>query len=70
MWVQELGLLETTEQASLPEKDDYPSKLTSIDSVYGKISFLAPSLAFSNLALPHELSLMPYGAHVPEWQDR
>jgi crotonobetainyl-CoA:carnitine CoA-transferase CaiB-like acyl-CoA transferase len=70
MWVQELGLLETTEQASLPEKDDYPSKLTSIDSVYGKISFLAPPLAFSNLALPHELSLMPYGAHAPEWQDR
>jgi crotonobetainyl-CoA:carnitine CoA-transferase CaiB-like acyl-CoA transferase len=70
MWVQELGLLETTEQSSLPEKDDYPSKLTSIDSVYGKVSFLAPPLTFSNLALPHELSLMPYGAHAPEWQDR
>jgi len=70
MWVQELGLLETTGQASVPEKDDYPSKLTSIDSVYGKVSFLAPPLAFSNLALPRELSLTPYGAHAPEWQDR
>ena len=70
MWVQELGLLETTGQASVPEKDNYPAKLTSIDSVYGKISFLAPPLAFSNLALPHELSLMPYGAHAPEWKDR
>ena len=70
MWVQKLGLLETTEQASVPEKDNYPAKLTSIDSVYGKISFLAPPLAFSNLALPHELSLSPYGADAPEWQDR
>jgi crotonobetainyl-CoA:carnitine CoA-transferase CaiB-like acyl-CoA transferase len=70
MWVQELGFLETTGQASLPEKDIYPAKLTSIDSVYGKISFLAPPLAFSNLVLPHELSLSPYGADAPEWQDR
>jgi hypothetical protein len=44
--------------------------LTSIDSVYGKGSFFASPLAFSNLSLPHELSLMPYGAHAPEWQDR
>ena len=70
MWVQELGLLETTEQASVPEKDNYPAKSASIDSVYGKISFLAQPLAFSNLALPHDLSLMPYGAHAPEWKDR
>jgi hypothetical protein len=69
MWVQELGLLETTGQASVPEKDNYPSKITSIDSVYGKLSFLAPPLTFSNLALPHELSLTPYGADAPEWQD-
>ena len=70
MWVQELGLLETTGQASVPEKDNYPAKSASIDSVYGKISFLAQPLAFSNLALPHDLSLMPYGAHAPEWKDR
>ena len=70
MWVQELGLLETTGQATVPEKDNYPAKMTSIDSVYGKLSFLAPPLAFSNLALPHELSLTPYGADGPEWLDR
>ena len=72
MWVQELGLLETTGQASLPEKDNYPAKMTSIDSVYGKLSFLAPPLSFSNLSLPDEsslLSLLPYGADAPEWQD-
>jgi len=70
MWVQELGLLETASQESIPEKDNYPAKLRSIDSVFGKISFLSPLLAFSNLALPRELSLIPYGAHAPEWQDR
>jgi crotonobetainyl-CoA:carnitine CoA-transferase CaiB-like acyl-CoA transferase len=67
MWVQELGLLETTGQASLPEKDGYPAKMTSIDSVYGKLSFLAPPVAFSNLALPNESTLTPYGADAPEW---
>ncbi|HEY1248438.1 MAG TPA: CoA transferase [Nitrososphaera sp.] len=67
MWAQELGLLETAKQASVPEKDNYPAKMTSIDSVYGKLSLLAPALAFSNLVLPHELSLTPYGADAPEW---
>jgi hypothetical protein len=69
MWVQELGFLETVAQGSLPEKDSYPAKMTSIDSVYGKLSFLAPPLAFSNLVLPDESSLSPYGADAPEWQD-
>jgi crotonobetainyl-CoA:carnitine CoA-transferase CaiB-like acyl-CoA transferase len=69
MWVQELGFLETAAQASLPEKDSYPAKMTSIDSVYGKLSFLAQPLAFSNLALPDESSLTPYGADALEWWD-
>ena len=70
MWVQSWAYLRPPNRRPYLEKDNYPAKLTSIDSVYGKISFLAPPLAFSNLALPHELSLMPYGAHAPEWQDR
>jgi hypothetical protein len=72
MWVQELGFLETAAQASLPEKDVYPAKMISVDSAYGKLSFVAPPLTFSNLALPAEsnlLSLLPYGAYAPEWQD-
>jgi len=69
IWVQELGFLETALQESLPEKDIYPTKMTSIDSVYGKLSFLAPPLSFSNLDLPGKSSLTPYGADVPEWQD-
>jgi hypothetical protein len=67
--MQELGFLETAAEASLPEKDSYPAKMTSIDSVYGKLSFLAPPLAFSNLDLPYESGLTPYGADAPEWQD-
>jgi crotonobetainyl-CoA:carnitine CoA-transferase CaiB-like acyl-CoA transferase len=73
MWVQELGFLETAAQASLPEKDIYPARMISVDSAYGKLSFVAPPLTFSNLALPAEsnlLSLLPYGAYTPEWQDR
>jgi crotonobetainyl-CoA:carnitine CoA-transferase CaiB-like acyl-CoA transferase len=73
MWVQELGFLETAAQASLPEKDIYPARMISVDSAYGKLSFVAPPLTFSNLALPAEsnlLSLLPYGAYAPEWQDR
>jgi hypothetical protein len=69
MWVQDLGFLETAAQSSLPEKDSYPAKMTSIDSVYGKLSFLAPPLIFSNLVLPDESSLTPYGADAAEWQD-
>jgi len=40
--------------------------MTSIDSVYGKLSFLAPPPAFGNLDLPDESSLTPYGADAPE----
>ena len=67
MWTQDLGFLETAAQASLPEKDSYPAKMTSIDSVYGKLSFLAHPLTFSNLVLPDHPSLTPYGADAPEW---
>ena len=67
MWVQELGFLEPAAQVSLPEKDTYPVKVTSIDSVYGKLSFLAPPLSFSNLVLPKKSDLTPYGADTPHW---
>ena len=67
MWVQELGFLDTTRQASLPERDSYPPKMTSVDSIYGKISFLAPPIAFNNLILPTASRLSPYGADAPEW---
>ena len=70
MWVQELGFLATATQKSLPEHDTYPAKKTSIDSGYGKVSFLAPPLAFSNLTLPDASRLVPYGAEVPEWSKR
>ena len=69
MWVQELGFLDTAAQTSIPAKDNYPVKMTSIDSVYGKLSFPAPPLVFSNLALSNDASLMPYGADEPQWRD-
>src|SRR6476469_2237064 len=69
MWVQEMGFLETAAQESIPDKDIYPTKMASIDSVYGKLSFLASPLTFSNLDLPGKSSLTPYGADAPQWQD-
>lgn len=69
MWVQELGFLDTAAQTSISANDTYPVKMTSIDSVYGKLSFPTPPLVFSNLVLPNDVNLMPYGADVPEWQD-
>ncbi|MGC2572669.1 MAG: hypothetical protein WA364_14250 [Candidatus Nitrosopolaris sp.] len=69
MWVQELGFLDTAAHASIPEKDIYPVKMTSIDSVYGKITFPAQPLVFSNLVLPYQSTLTPYWADAPEWSD-
>jgi crotonobetainyl-CoA:carnitine CoA-transferase CaiB-like acyl-CoA transferase len=69
MWVQELGFLDTSTQNSIPANDTYPVKMTTIDSVYGKLSFPAPPLVFSNLVLPNDASLVPYGADEPQWRD-
>jgi hypothetical protein len=41
MWVQELGFLPVDQQVDVPAKDEYASKLSTIDSVYGPLSFLA-----------------------------
>ena len=59
--VQALGLI---------DKDIYPAKMASIDSVYGTLSFLAPPVSLSNLDLPKESRLTPYGADEPEWRIR
>jgi hypothetical protein len=61
------GFAETATRKPLPEHDTYPARRTSIDSVYGKVSFLASPLAFSNLTLPDVSRLMPYEAEGPEW---
>jgi crotonobetainyl-CoA:carnitine CoA-transferase CaiB-like acyl-CoA transferase len=70
MWVQELGFLSVDQQADVPTKDEYASKLSTVDSVYGPLSFLAPPLRFSNLVLPVVASLEPYGASPPQWGGR
>jgi hypothetical protein len=68
MWVQERGFLDTAEQTSIPANDTYSVKMTSVDSVFGKLSFLAPPLVFSNMILPNDASLIPYGADEPQWR--
>jgi crotonobetainyl-CoA:carnitine CoA-transferase CaiB-like acyl-CoA transferase len=70
MWVQELGFLSVDQQAEVPTNDEHASRLSTVASVYGPLSFLAPPLRFSNLVLPVVTSLEPYGASPPEWSSR
>jgi crotonobetainyl-CoA:carnitine CoA-transferase CaiB-like acyl-CoA transferase len=67
MWVQELGFLDTALQGHLPKTDIYPTTTTTIDSVYGDVSYLAPPLTFSELARPETEMLVPYGASTASW---
>lgn len=67
MWVQELGLLDVSLQQELPRTDIYPAKRVTFDSVYGRISNLAPPLTFSHFSLPAYHRLVPYGADAPKW---
>jgi len=68
MWVQDLGLLDVAAQGDVPESDTYPAETISIDTVYGAVSSLAPPLTFTNLTLPANHRLMPYGADPASWQ--
>jgi crotonobetainyl-CoA:carnitine CoA-transferase CaiB-like acyl-CoA transferase len=70
MWVQELGFLELDKQNAVPTKDEYPTKMTTINSVYGPVSFLESPVNFSNLILPKANELVTYGASSPKWADR
>jgi crotonobetainyl-CoA:carnitine CoA-transferase CaiB-like acyl-CoA transferase len=70
MWVQELGFLSVADQGGIAEKDEYPARVSEVDSVYGKLSFLAPPLRFSNLLLPNVVSIEPYGASPPRWNKK
>jgi crotonobetainyl-CoA:carnitine CoA-transferase CaiB-like acyl-CoA transferase len=68
MWVQELGFLDPSLQDALPATDNYQANLATFDSVYGKISNLKSPLVFSNLTLPENNLLLPYGSGSPEWK--
>jgi hypothetical protein len=59
MWVQELGFLPLDQQSVIPTKDEYPSKLSTLDSTYGPLSFLARRFASRILSFlsPPSLSL-------------
>lgn len=67
MWVQDLGLLDTTAQAGLPETDSYPARTVSVSTAYGAVTSLAPPLTFTNLTLPDTDRLVPYGADPAAW---
>jgi crotonobetainyl-CoA:carnitine CoA-transferase CaiB-like acyl-CoA transferase len=54
MWVQELGLLDTSVQQSLPETRRYLAEQTAVKSVYGNI--------------PEVDTIEPYGASPAAWR--
>lgn len=68
MWVEELGFLSLEDQVNIPTADSYPAKLSTIDTVYGPLSFLSAPVRFSSLSLPVATYLEPYGASTPNWQ--
>jgi crotonobetainyl-CoA:carnitine CoA-transferase CaiB-like acyl-CoA transferase len=67
MWVQDLGLLDVAAQGDVPETDTYPARTDTIDTTYGAVTFLAQPVTFTNLSLPTNHRLVPYGADPPAW---
>lgn len=68
MWVQELGYADKRDYESLPEKDEYPVKLQTVDTVYGPITELAREVeceGMPSLTLTH---VSPFGADPAIWQ--
>jgi hypothetical protein len=60
IWVQALGVLDTSSQQSLPETDRYPAKRTTVTSVYGAISYLQSPFARVNHRRPSAIGVVAY----------
>jgi crotonobetainyl-CoA:carnitine CoA-transferase CaiB-like acyl-CoA transferase len=68
MWVQELGYADKRDYQNLPDKDEYPAKLQTIDTVYGPITELAREVesgGMPSLTLSH---VRPFGAEPAIWR--
>ena len=60
-------MIDAAAQAKVPETDSYPAETVSIDTAYGDVTSLAPSLTFTSLTLPAAGRLVPYGADPASW---
>lgn len=67
MWVQDLGLISEQDYGTAPEKDEYPSKLHTIQTSCGAVTELEPAASFSDLPRKNLDSLRPFGADPPTW---
>ena len=68
MWVEALGLLKDNEiSENLPGTDVYPAHLETESSAFGKITYLADPLNFSNNLLAPLLPPHPYGSDQASW---
>ena len=67
MWVQELGYIDADKFRSLPSQDNYPAKLITENTPYGKLTHLAPAITFTNM--PHVIlrPVVPFGADEASW---
>lgn len=67
MWVQNLGYIAETAYSKMPNKDEYPTKLHSFATSFGKVTELAPAVTFDNMPRKDLTILHPFGADAPEW---
>ncbi|QDQ28165.1 acyl-CoA hydratase [Chitinimonas arctica] len=68
MWVQDLGGVEQAQWSAAPGSDTYPANLTSAQTAFGKLTYLAPAVRFSTLPKVDLLPVAPYGAHAASWE--
>ncbi|WP_108651173.1 CoA transferase [Dongshaea marina] len=68
MWVTDLGLLEDDKYKDCPKEDIHQPETKEIETVYGKITRLAPCYQFNELRLPEEKPVEPFGASTPNFE--
>lgn len=67
MWVQDLGLLPESAFEDAPEKDEFPTKLRTVDTRAGRVTELAPAVTVEGLPHKELDKLQPFGVDQPEW---
>ncbi|OGT46379.1 MAG: hypothetical protein A3E83_06235 [Gammaproteobacteria bacterium RIFCSPHIGHO2_12_FULL_41_20] len=67
MWVQDLGYIDEDIFKKAPTQDNYPVKLITEKTPYGKLTHLASAIEFSNMPTVKLKPVVPFGANEPKW---
>jgi crotonobetainyl-CoA:carnitine CoA-transferase CaiB-like acyl-CoA transferase len=68
MWVQDLGYAEGASYHAMPEKDEYPAKFQTVETIYGPITALEREVKSSELPRLVLSLVRPFGADPATWQ--